>query len=155
MMDQVGLDTVQHIEEHYIKDRKLPTSHLDWLEKNYIDQNKLGKKSDNGGLYPPPKKGESTRLLLLNVGLAEPLAGKSIKEIQHSGQLLSLNASEPGARATQLVGDLPAPDGIDVAKSTNRIYWTNMGNPKNNDGDRKSTRLNSSHSGESRMPSSA
>lgn len=144
MMDQVGLDTVQHIEEHYIKDRKLPTTHLDWLEQNYIDQKKLGKKSDKGGLYPAPAAGESTRILLLNVGLAEPLAGKSIQDIQHSGQLLALNASEPGARVTQLVGDLNAPDGIDVAKSTNRIYWTNMGNPKNNDGSIQSCSMDGS-----------
>lgn len=144
MMDQVGLDTVQHIEEHYIKDRKLPTDHLDWLERNYIDQNKLGRKSDHGGLYPPPQAGASTRILLLNVGLAEPLAGKSVQDIQHSGQLLAINASEPGARATQLVGDLHVPDGIDVSKSTDRIYWTNMGNPKANDGSIQSCTMDGS-----------
>lgn len=52
MMDLVGLDTVQHIEEHYIKERNLPTGHLDWLKDNFISSGKLGVKSDEGGLYP-------------------------------------------------------------------------------------------------------
>lgn len=36
MMDQVGLDTVENIENHYIKERGLARSHVDWLHKNYI-----------------------------------------------------------------------------------------------------------------------
>ena len=36
MMDNVGLDTVEHIEEHYIKERGLSRWHLDWLHENYI-----------------------------------------------------------------------------------------------------------------------
>ncbi len=36
MMDNVGLDTVEHIEEHYIKERHLDRWHLDWLHQNYI-----------------------------------------------------------------------------------------------------------------------
>ena len=35
-MDNVGLDTVENIEEHYIKERGIERSHLDWLHKNYI-----------------------------------------------------------------------------------------------------------------------
>lgn len=68
MMDQVGLDTVQNIEEHYIKERNLGRSHADWLHKNYIEQGKLGNKSDKGGLYDVPAPGEQTKLFFLNLG---------------------------------------------------------------------------------------
>lgn len=54
---EVGLDTVQHIEEHYIKERGLSKESkektVDFLEDNYIKPGKLGNKSDKGGLYPP------------------------------------------------------------------------------------------------------
>jgi len=54
MMDAVGLDTVEFIEEHYVKERGLPTKNtVDFLKKNYISQGKLGAKSGKGGLYPP------------------------------------------------------------------------------------------------------
>ena len=49
MMDLVGRDTVAHIEEYYVKDRNLPRAHLDWLEDNFIQAGRLGKKSDQGG----------------------------------------------------------------------------------------------------------
>lgn len=53
-MDSIGLDTVQHIEQHYIDERKLPTKHLDWLKSNFIESGKLGLKTpDKGGLYAP------------------------------------------------------------------------------------------------------
>ncbi|PHH79871.1 hypothetical protein CDD82_2125 [Ophiocordyceps australis] len=52
MMDNVGLDTVSFIEQHYIKERGLPTTPVDFLKK-YIDEGRLGAKSDKGGLYPP------------------------------------------------------------------------------------------------------
>ena len=133
-MDAVGLDTVQHIEEHYIKERNLPSSHLDWLKENYISAGKLGLKSGKGGLYPPPAPGAQTRLLLLNVGLAEPLAGKAMNQIMHSGQVLAYNPDVPLMNPIELVGKLPIPDGIDVSHSTKRMYWTNMGNPQSNDG---------------------
>jgi 3-hydroxyacyl-CoA dehydrogenase len=52
MMDQVGLDTVENIEEHYVKERGISRSHLDWLHSNYISAGKLGKKTPGqGGLY--------------------------------------------------------------------------------------------------------
>ncbi|KAF9641151.1 hypothetical protein BFW01_g510 [Lasiodiplodia theobromae] len=35
MMDHVGLDTVAFIEQHYIKERGLPTSHLEYLQQHY------------------------------------------------------------------------------------------------------------------------
>lgn len=54
MMDGVGLDTVAFIEEHYVKERGLSgTATVDYLQKNFLDQGKLGAKSDKGGLYPP------------------------------------------------------------------------------------------------------
>jgi 3-hydroxyacyl-CoA dehydrogenase len=54
MMDAVGLDTVEFIEEHYIKERGLSGEKtVEFLKKNYICQGKLGAKSGKGGLYPP------------------------------------------------------------------------------------------------------
>ena len=40
-MDSVGLDTVENIEEHYIKERHLTRSHLDWLHENYIVRSRI------------------------------------------------------------------------------------------------------------------
>lgn len=51
-MDQVGLDTVSFIEGHYIAERGLPSSHIDFLKSEYLDKGKLGDKSTSGGLYP-------------------------------------------------------------------------------------------------------
>lgn len=54
MMDAVGLDTVEFIEEHYIKERGLcGKDTVGFLRKNYLQQGKLGAKSGKGGLYPP------------------------------------------------------------------------------------------------------
>ena len=51
---EVGLDTVAFIENHYIKERGLPSEKtVDFLKKNYIDQGKLGDKCEIGGLLPP------------------------------------------------------------------------------------------------------
>ncbi|SMQ49651.1 unnamed protein product [Zymoseptoria tritici ST99CH_3D7] len=144
MMDSVGLDTVEHIEQHYIDDRKLPTYHLDWLKDNYISAGKLGNKSDKGGLYKPKASGEGTKLLLLNVGLGEPLRGKSQKDIMNAGQVLSFNVDDRNARPIELVGKLALPDGIYVSKKTNRIYWTNMGTVKGNGGSIQSSKMDGS-----------
>ncbi|KAF2995069.1 hypothetical protein E8E13_002496 [Curvularia kusanoi] len=51
-MDQVGLDTVAFIEGHYATERGLPSSHIDYLRKEYLNKGKLGDKSTSGGLYP-------------------------------------------------------------------------------------------------------
>lgn len=144
MMDNVGLDTVEHIEQHYIKERNLPTKHLDWLKDNYISSGKLGDKSDKGGLYPPPAPGSRTRVLILNIGFAEPLKNKSLEDLTHSGEVLSYTLETPSKRAVALVGNLRAPDGIDVATSTQRMYWTLMGNAKENDGAIQSAKLDGS-----------
>jgi hypothetical protein len=50
----VGLDTVAFIESHYVQERKLsPEKTVKFLQQNYLDQGKLGKKSSKGGLYGP------------------------------------------------------------------------------------------------------
>lgn len=50
-MDQVGLDTVALIEGHYVAERGLPSSHVDFLKAEYLDKGKLGDKSAKGGLF--------------------------------------------------------------------------------------------------------
>lgn len=143
-MDSVGLDTVAHIEEHYIEDRHLPNSHLGWLKDNFISSGKIGVKSGKGGLYPPPTPGHSTKILLLNVGLAASLKGKTLSQIVHSGQVLVYDVQNEMSRPIELVGKLPIPDGIDIAQSTQRMYWTNMGNIIENSGSIQSANLDGS-----------
>ena len=53
----VGLDTVAFIENHYVEERKLSREKtVNFLQQNYLDRSKLGKKSDKGGLYSPESK---------------------------------------------------------------------------------------------------
>ena len=112
LMDNVGLDTVAYIEEHYVAERHLSRTHLDWLEKNYIQTGRLGKKGDQGGLYPKPPKGSQTLLYFLNVGMGEPLQdAKSFTEVMHRGQILTLNVDE-GGKATEIIGKEYNPDGM-------------------------------------------
>jgi 3-hydroxyacyl-CoA dehydrogenase len=112
MMDQVGLDTVENIEEHYIKERQISRSHLDWLHENYVVPGKLGLKSNKGGFYDPPQPGAQTVIYVLNIGMAERLEGsESISEIMHRGQILSFNAST-GGKPTEILGHGYMPDGI-------------------------------------------
>ena len=82
-MDNVGLDTVSFIEQHYVSERGLDREHLDWLNETYVKHGKLGKKAPGkGGLYPPPAPGSQTELVYLNLGLAEPLDDKlSLDEV--------------------------------------------------------------------------
>jgi 3-hydroxyacyl-CoA dehydrogenase len=49
-MDEAGLDTIAFIESHYIAERGLETSHLDFLKAEYLEKGKLGDKSAAGGL---------------------------------------------------------------------------------------------------------
>lgn len=87
MMDNVGLDTVSNIEEHYVKERGIKREHLDWLNEHYVKEGKLGKKTaSKGGLYGVPPKGSQTKLIFLNLGTAEPISDKlSFDDIQVSG----------------------------------------------------------------------
>jgi 3-hydroxyacyl-CoA dehydrogenase len=52
MMDQVGLDTVCLIEQHYIAERGLRDPGLIPYLQRFINEGRLGAKSDKGGLYP-------------------------------------------------------------------------------------------------------
>lgn len=78
LMDKIGLDTVAFIEDNYIQERGLDgTMTVDWLREKYIEQGKLGNKSDGGGLYPKlgtPSESEG-RLYLLDVGLGMQQSG--------------------------------------------------------------------------------
>ncbi|KAJ2902261.1 3-hydroxyacyl-dehydrogenase [Zalerion maritima] len=50
-MDEVGLDTIRRIEEHYLNLKGVPEDKrpwLDWLEKEYIARGDLGEKSGEG-----------------------------------------------------------------------------------------------------------
>lgn len=48
LMDTVGLDTVYNIEKHYVEERKIESTAMDWLKENYLDKGKLGIKSGTG-----------------------------------------------------------------------------------------------------------
>lgn len=112
MMDNIGLDTVAFIEEHYVKERGLAREHLDWLEKNYTDAGKLGNKSAEGGLYPVPKAGSRTKIVLLNIGMAERFDSvETLTGLTHRGQVMLLDP-DSGNKATELIGGESMPDGV-------------------------------------------
>ncbi|RDW91543.1 putative 3-hydroxyacyl-CoA dehydrogenase [Coleophoma crateriformis] len=48
LMDTVGLDTVYNIEKHYVEERLLEPTTLDWLKETYVDKGNLGHKSGKG-----------------------------------------------------------------------------------------------------------
>lgn len=126
---------VAFIEDHYIHERGLTSDKtVDFLRSNYLDKGRLGKKSANGGFYPPAPKPDTLqpKLLVLDVRLGQPLKDKSSAEVMSSGRILELPLD--GQKARVLVDNLPLPDGIDISKQTNRIYQTNMGVPNKNDG---------------------
>ncbi|RFU24446.1 hypothetical protein B7463_g11894, partial [Scytalidium lignicola] len=124
MMDSVGLDTVAFIESHYIKERGLSSEKtVDFLQKNYLDQGKLGNKSTKGGLYPP-RDPNQTRILALDTGLS--LAETSLT----SGEIIELTTD--GSVRRVLVRNQALPDGLIVVNE--RMYWTCMGTPGVNDG---------------------
>ncbi|CEL10462.1 hypothetical protein ASPCAL13581 [Aspergillus calidoustus] len=131
-MDQVGLDTVAFIEQHYIQERGLSGEKtVDYLTTNYVEQGKVGTKCALGGLYPPAPADEAqSRLLVLDVGLAADTATSSMGT--PTGQILSL--TRDGKQQTVVVSNQLLPDGITVDRATNRIFWTNMGIPGRNDG---------------------
>ncbi|CCC14058.1 hypothetical protein SMACR_08507 [Sordaria macrospora] len=145
LMDRVGLDTVAFIEDNYINERKLDGSlTVDWLRSSYIKQGKLGLKTpEQGGLYPPSTVAVNPPLnpaassaqasgpkmppiFVLDVGLgANSPSYPSLSGISTNGKILRLDAPNQPPKA--LITGLPAPDGIDVDPSVNRMYWTNMG----------------------------
>ncbi|KAJ5912666.1 Dehydrogenase multihelical [Penicillium tannophilum] len=129
LMDQVGLDTVAFIEENYIKERGLEReSTVDWLKKEYLDQGRLGNKSDKGGLYPPKSASETNQatekaIYLLDVGLGDNVSDMS--KCNTNGKVLRFNQAT--RKVTPIIDGQNLPDGIDVSESTQRIFWTNMG----------------------------
>ncbi|KAF4629810.1 hypothetical protein G7Y89_g8334 [Cudoniella acicularis] len=151
MMDSVGLDTVQFIEKHYVQERGLsPGKTVDFLEKNFISQGKLGAKSGKGGLHPAgyttKTTGESQdshhnlhapSLYMLDIGL------NTIADPTHSGRILV--GSPDGKNLRTLVTGQSLPDGLDISLKTGRIYWTTMGgSPSENDGMVQSCKLDGS-----------
>ncbi|KAL2069532.1 hypothetical protein VTL71DRAFT_14211 [Oculimacula yallundae] len=150
MMDAVGLDTVEFIEDHYIKERGLSGEKTtEFLKKNYISQGKLGAKGGKGGLYPPgattKTKGEdktdhdnlnAPSLYVLDIGLS------TLEDTIHSGKVMV--GSPDGRDFRTLVSGQTLPDGLDVSLKTGRIYWTNMGIPTENDGTVQSCKLDGS-----------
>lgn len=146
MMDNVGLDTVSFIEQHYIAERGLPNQPVDFL-KSFIEDGRLGVKSSKGGLYPPEfyakfaAKGSSEHtplLYFLDIGLSveNPL------DAFHAGRVLI--GSADGRPLKELVIDQLTPDGIDISIPAGKIFWTSMGIPNKNDGSVYSANLDGS-----------
>ncbi|KAH7239977.1 uncharacterized protein BKA55DRAFT_519381 [Fusarium redolens] len=130
MMDAVGLDTVSFIEQHYIAERGLPDTPVKFLQK-FIDQGKLGAKSDKGGLLPPKQPFDSDHeslLYFLDIGLSSG----NPKGYASAGRVLV--GSSDGMPMKTLVSGQHMPDGIDISKSAGKLFWTCMGNPPANDG---------------------
>jgi hypothetical protein len=140
MMDGVGLDTVSFIEQHYIKERGLPSKDtVDYLQK-YIDEGRLGAKSSKGGLYPPgattktagENKGHhddlhAPTLYFLDLGL-----GNKPQDVFNSGRVLV--GGPDGRPLKSIVDHQHLPDGIQISIPLGKIFWTNMGVPDKNDG---------------------
>jgi 3-hydroxyacyl-CoA dehydrogenase len=63
LMDKVGLDTVYNIEKHYVEERKLSDTTLDWLKANYLDKGNLGDKTGKGLLNASSRPLHHWRLL--------------------------------------------------------------------------------------------
>lgn len=139
----VGLDTVALIEDHYVKERGLPSDKtVDFLQTKYLKDNKLGNKSTKGGLYPPSTAvvgSPAAKLFICELGLSKPLSGKSMKEIFASGRLLEL--STDGKSSRTVLERTGLPDGIDICESNGRLYWTDMGLVAENNGTVKSCEL--------------
>ncbi|KAI9037571.1 putative 3-hydroxyacyl-CoA dehydrogenase [Aspergillus affinis] len=130
-IDSVGLDTVAFIEKHYIAERGLSADKtVDFLQKNYLDQGKLGAKCPEGGLYPPTEIAkpdiESPSLLVLDIGLSSKEPSFKAGEI--------LQVSLDGNVQKVIATGQALPDGIAVDPSNKRIFWTNMGIPGKDDG---------------------
>ncbi|KAH8654946.1 3-hydroxyacyl-CoA dehydrogenase-like protein [Tricladium varicosporioides] len=150
MMDGVGLDTVQFIEQHYVMERGLSGEKtVNYLQKEFISQGKLGAKSAKGGLYPA---GYTTRtagdqhhhhnlhaptLYILDIGL------NTLEDTVHAGRLLV--GSADGKKLRTLVNHQSLPDGLDISLKVGQIYWTSMGeSPSGNNGMVQSCKLDGS-----------
>ncbi|EHK42211.1 hypothetical protein TRIATDRAFT_146809 [Trichoderma atroviride IMI 206040] len=135
MMDNVGLDTVAFIESHYIAERGLSSEKtVDFLQAQYLDQGKLGTKSEKGGFYPSSEAKSATtnghsnepKIIVLDVGLAA-----DAPNLRSGGQILQLGLD--GKIEKVLVGGTSMPDGLDIDQESGRMFWTCMGVPGNTD----------------------
>ncbi|KFY89496.1 hypothetical protein V500_05638 [Pseudogymnoascus sp. VKM F-4518 (FW-2643)] len=136
LMDQVGLDTVAHIEEHYIEERGFDPSARDFVVGEYVDKGKLGNKSQSGGLYPPqpdaPPSAPAQVLYILDLGLTNLSAPMS------SGRVLK-GSTDGLTPLTPLSTSESLPDGITTLST--RLYWTCMASPPTNTGSIRSSTL--------------
>ncbi|KAI9650425.1 hypothetical protein NHQ30_000439 [Ciborinia camelliae] len=144
-MDAVGLDTVALIEEHYVKERGLPSEHtVEFLKKNYLAEGKLGAKSGKGGLYPPRQmtkvdeekdheNSHAPSLYMLDIGVNSPT------DPMNSGRIII--GSPDGRELRTIVSGQQRPDGLDISLKTGRVYWTCMGNTTSNSGTVQSCNL--------------
>ena len=129
----VGLDTVAFIEGHYVAERGLsPEMTVDYLKRNFLDAQKLGNKSVNGGLYPPTIEESSTspipaqpRILALDIGLS------STDSSTNTGEIVELTSD---GQVKSLVKDQALPDGLTIDSASRRMFWTCMGSLNNRDG---------------------
>jgi hypothetical protein len=122
-MDQIGLDTVALIESHYIAERSLDPKPRDFLVSQYINNGKLGNKSEHGGLYPKAAEIQPNHprgyIYFLDVG-----TGCS-HDPWSSGRVLRANSDGKDLRT--LISGQKLPDGIVIDHAGRRIYWTCMG----------------------------
>ncbi|ELR06024.1 hypothetical protein GMDG_07735 [Pseudogymnoascus destructans 20631-21] len=131
LMDQVGLDTIAHIEGHYVEERGFNPSARDFVVHEYVNKGKLGKKSPSGGLYPSqPDPVPAQTLYILDLGLTNLAAPMS------SGRVLKGSVDGKSPLVT-LAGSEAQPDGMTTLG--NRIYWTSMGPPSTNTGSIRSS----------------
>ena len=155
MMDAVGLDTVRFIEDNYVQERHLDPTARDWLQKNFVEKEKLGAKSGKGGLYPPGETTKSSedeaghhdnlaapRLYFLDIGMGSNIT--DMTKATTSGKIMT--ASADGSNVRTLVSDQALPDGIGVSISAGKLFWTNMGkSPSVNNGSIVSSNLDGSN----------
>jgi hypothetical protein len=129
----VGLDTVAFIEGHYVAERGLsPEMTVDYLKRNFLDVQKLGNKSANGGLYPRKIKESSAstspaqpRIFALDIGLS------SADSSTNAGEIVELTSD---GQVKSLVKNQALPDGLTIDSASRRMFWTCMGSLGNNDG---------------------
>ena len=125
LMDQIGLDTVAFIEDNYIQERGLDGKlTVDWLRETYIQQGKLGQKSEHGGLYTGIETVRAQEVIfLLDVGLGAN--NPDMSAIPTAGRILKFTPASHSIET--LVSGQSLPDGIDISQRTSRMFWTNMG----------------------------
>ncbi|KAJ5782824.1 Dehydrogenase multihelical [Penicillium paradoxum] len=130
MMDNVGLDTVAFIEQHYVDERGFsPEKTVDFLKEKYLSEGKLGNKCSKGGLYAPVDKAVAAKqpeILVLDIGLSATPVSLTAGEI--------LKFSADGKQQKAILTNQALPDGLAVEPTSGRMFWTCMGVPGKSDG---------------------